>query len=64
MANDRSDRSARIQQLIRLSNELKELNHSVQHAVNDGSYVPDDLLVRNRDLVRRCDEVTKESSSR
>lgn len=64
MANDRSDRNSRIQHLLQLSDELKELSDMVQHAAHNGSCVPLDLLARNNDLVRRCDEVASEFASR
>ena len=64
MANDRSDRNSRIQRLIRLSDELRELSDLLQRAVDDGSSAPVGLLVRNRELVRRCDEIATEFSAR
>lgn len=63
MANDRSDRNSRIQHLLRLSDELKELSDLVQRAAHNGSCVPADLLARNHDLVRKCDEMASELSS-
>jgi hypothetical protein len=64
MANDRSDRNSRIQYLLRLSDELKELSGLVERTVREGSREPADLLARNHDLVRRCDEIASRSSTR
>lgn len=64
MANDRSDRNLRLQRLLRLSDELRKLNDLLQMAAHDVSYLPVDLLARNREIVRRCDELASEMASR
>lgn len=57
MAYDGADRSSRIQRLLQLSNELKELSDLVQQCAKDGSGATVELLTRNRELVERCDEL-------
>ena len=64
MANDGSDRTSRMQRLLQLSDELKELSDLVQKRAEDGSGMPAELLMRNRELVRRCDDLASSISGR
>lgn len=60
MAHDGPGRSLRLQRLLKLSDELRELSELVQRFANDGNGAGGDLLAKNLDLVRRCDDLAAE----
>ena len=62
MANDVANRSFRIRRLLQLSDELRQLSDLVRRRARGGSRMSTDLLARNRELVRRCDELASEMS--
>ena len=62
MVHNGADRRSRIQRLLQLSDELRQLSDLVEQSVREGSRMSTDLLARNRELVRRCDELASEMS--